>query len=141
MHGAATGANGVTMGHAVHYRNAAGEARLEDVPSLSAAVELVERLRNEDGASDVRVFREVPLEVKTYYKVVVAEEAGEAEPAEDSPSVPVASVPRPEPVSHEPPPGAMNLSPPPGSAAAASPVQTLDEELEQPKRSSLFNRG
>jgi hypothetical protein len=49
------------MGHAVHYRDASGASQLEDVASLEAAVELVERLRNEDGASDVRVFREVPL--------------------------------------------------------------------------------
>jgi hypothetical protein len=135
MYGAATGSIGVTMGHAVHYRNAAGEIRLEDVSSLSAAVELVERLRNEDGAQDVRVFREVPLEVRTYYKVVVAEDA---EPAEERP---VAAAPPPEPVSDQPPPGAMNLSPPPAGASAPSPAQTLDEELEQPRRGSLFNRG
>lgn len=134
IHGAATGSIGVTMGHAVHYRNASGEIRLEDVTSLSAAVELVERLRNEDGADDVRVFREVPLEVRTYYKVVVADEAESAEPVPE-PSAP------PEPADDQPPPGAMNLSPPPAATASPTPAQTLDEELEQPRRGSLFNRG
>ncbi|MCC5947939.1 MAG: hypothetical protein JJT89_05740 [Nitriliruptoraceae bacterium] len=62
------------MSHAVHYRDAAGDDHVEDVGSLDAALELVERLRNDDGAQDVRVFREVPIEVKTYYRVVVADE-------------------------------------------------------------------
>lgn len=62
------------MGHAVHYQDAAGEAQIVDVPSLDAALELVERLRNDDDASDVRVFREVPIEVRTYYRVVALEE-------------------------------------------------------------------
>ena len=79
------------MSYAVHYRDASGESRLEDVTSLEAAIELVERLRNEDGASDVRAFREVPLEVRTYYKVVAVEEDGAAR--------------------KEPPPGAMPLAP------------------------------
>ncbi len=62
------------MGHAVHYRDAAGAAQIVDVPSLDAALELVERLRNDDDTSDVRVFREVPIEVRTYYRVVALEE-------------------------------------------------------------------
>ena len=64
------------MGHAVHYLDAAGEAQIVDVPSLDAALQLVERLRNDDDASDVRVFREVPIEVRTYYRVVAVEEDG-----------------------------------------------------------------
>jgi hypothetical protein len=134
MHRMVTGSNGGTMGHAVHYRTAAGESRLEDVPSLPAAVELVERLRNEDGAQSVRVFREVPLEVRTYYKVLVAEEEGTA------PEVAPTPLARHEPVSDEPPPGAMNLSPPP-AASAVTPMPGLDDEAEQPRRNSLFNRG
>jgi hypothetical protein len=124
------------MGHAVHYRNAAGESRLEDVPTLAAAVELVERLRNEDDAQDVRVFREVPLEVRTYYKVVVAED--ETPVAEPVPAPPARS----EPTSDEPPPGAMNLSPPPATASVAAPAATLEDDAEQPRRGgSLFNRS
>jgi hypothetical protein len=122
------------MGHAVHYRTAAGESRFEDVPSLEAAVELVERLRNEDGAEAVRVFREIPLEVRTYYKVVVAGDGGALPEVVPAPAV------RQEPVSDEPPPGAMNLSPPPATASMAT-VPALEDDGEQPRRNSLFNRG
>ena len=121
------------MGHVVHYRNTSGESHLEDVASMDAAVELIERLRNEEGVEDVRLFREVPLKVRTYYKVVVDEatEADDAAPADVPPA-------RSE--SAEPPPGAMNLTPPPAVAsAAAAPAEEL--EVEEPKRASLFNRG
>jgi hypothetical protein len=118
------------MGHVVHYRSSTGEPRLEDVASMEAAVELIERLRNEEGVEDVRLFREVPLKVRTYYKVVVDE-------ADDAPAGPPR---RPEPVGDEPPPGAMNLAPPP--AVAAAPASAAGEEPEEePRRASIFNRG
>ncbi|WP_052664084.1 hypothetical protein [Nitriliruptor alkaliphilus] len=62
------------MSYAVCHRDATDTLHVADVASLDAAVEAVERLRNEDGTSDVRVFREVPIEVRTYYKVVIADE-------------------------------------------------------------------
>ena len=117
------------MGHVVHYRSSAGESRLEDVASMEAAVELIERLRNEDGVDDVRLFREVPLKVRTYYKVVVDEEDGAATPPQ-----------RPQAAASEPPPGAMNLAPPPAAAAAATPAPAEEPE-EEPRRASLFNRS
>jgi hypothetical protein len=108
------------MGYAVHYRDAVGGCRLEDVDSLEAAVELVERLRNEDSASEVRAFREVALEVRTYFKVVALEqEAGVGR-------------------SSEPPPGAMPLSPP--VSVHAEPVSSEDLAVEA-RRSGLFQRG
>lgn len=119
------------MGYAVHYRDAAGAAKLEDVESLDVALERVEQLRNEDGASDVRVFREVPIEVRTYYKVVAVEGKHDVEP----------------------PPGAMPLSPPPAvvhkAVVASDAAPAKDETGEQPeesssdsaRRSSLFNRA
>lgn len=118
------------MDHVVHYRDVSGTPHLEDVPSMDAAVALIERLRNEDGAEDVRLFREVPLRVRTYYKVVVdePEAAGAAEPA-----------PHVESPGDEPPPGAMNLAPPPAPASSAVPGE--DEAAEEPRRASLFNRG
>jgi hypothetical protein len=109
------------MSYAVHYRDASGESRLEDVTSLEAAVELVERLRNEDGASDVRAFRDVPLEVRTYYKVVVAVEEDEG------------------PARTDPPPGAMPLAPPP--AVTVHPDTTTDEAVAEARRTGLFNRS
>jgi hypothetical protein len=62
------------MGYAVFHRDEAGTPTVEDVASLEAALEIVERSRNGEGPRDVRVFREVPIEVRTYYKVQVAEE-------------------------------------------------------------------
>ena len=121
------------MGHVVHYRNTSGESHLEDVASMDAAVELIERLRNEEGVEDVRLFREVPLKVQTYYKVVV-DEASESQESAPAPVPPARSE------SAEPPPGAMNLAPPP--AVAAAPAVSAEElEVEEPKRASLFNRG
>jgi hypothetical protein len=126
----AVGWNGVTMGHVVHYRSSTGESRLEDVASMEAAVELIERLRNEEGVDDVRLFREVPLKVRTYYKVVV----------DEVDAAPAGAPRRPDAVGDEPPPGAMNLAPPPAvaSAPASVPVEEPDEE---PRRASIFNRG
>jgi hypothetical protein len=109
------------MGYAVHYQDGSGESRLEDVSSLEAAVELVERLQNEDDATGVRAFREVPLEVRTYYRVVALEpEAGTGRVS-------------------EPPPGAMPLAPPPVTVHA-EPVSSEDLAAEA-RRSGLFHRG
>lgn len=72
------------MGHAVYHRTASGEAQLEDVSSLEAALELVERLRNEEGPTEVRLFKEVSVEVRTYYRVVAAEEGDSS----DTPKAP-----------------------------------------------------
>jgi hypothetical protein len=62
------------MGYAVFHRDEAGTPTVEDVASLEAALEIVERSRNGEGPRDVRVFREVPIAVRTYYKVHVADE-------------------------------------------------------------------
>jgi hypothetical protein len=123
------------MGYAVAYRDAAGEARLEDVTSLEGAVELVERLRNEDGASDVRAFREVPLEVRTYYKVVAVEGNGAPVPVDEVPA-PVDELPA---APQDPPPGAMPLSPPKVTVHAES--SGGEEPAADGRRGSLFSRG
>lgn len=62
------------MKYVVLSTDAAGQPKIEDVDSLDTAVQLVERLRNDDAVEDVRVLREVPLEVRTYYKVVALED-------------------------------------------------------------------
>jgi hypothetical protein len=109
------------MGYAVHYRDAAGENRLEDVTSVEAAIELVERLRNEDGASDVRAFREVPLGVRTYYKVVALEP--------DEPTV----------TRNDPPPAAMPLAPPP--VTIHTDTASVEDGIGDARRAGLFNRS
>lgn len=114
------------MSHAVHYRAADGDPRFEQAGSLEQALAQVERLRNEEGVSDVRVYREVPIAFRTYYKATVAEE----EPATSVPPV-VESTPTP-------PPGAMPLSPP------VQPVAKAHEDVadgDGAKRGSLFSRS
>ena len=129
------------MGHAVHYRDENGE-KFEDVDSLDAALRLVEKLRNEREVTDVRVFRQVPIEFRTYFRAAVVDE-DEGAPAA-SPATPTArptavangDAPTPPPAVSDPPPGSMPLVPP---AAKAS--DEPSEEGEPARKTSLFNRG
>lgn len=141
------------MSHAVHYRDADGGVQLEEASSQEAALELVERLRNDGDVTDVRVFREVPIEVRTYYKVVVAGDAASdgavVETSDDGPPS-RADVPgRPlsevtgVPADLEVPSGAVVMSPPP-VAPSENPDAERPDELEiasaEPRR-QLFSRG
>ena len=123
------------MGHVVHYRTPSGEPRLEAAESLDAALAQIERLRNDLKAEDVRLFREIPLEVRTYFKVAIVDEPAAAPTGR-----------RPEPVAEavttpsvEPLPGAVTLSPPPAVVHAPEPEE--ETEPEPPRRSSLFTRS
>jgi hypothetical protein len=150
------------MDHAVHYRTSAGDTRLEEVGSLEAAVSLVERLRNDEGVSDVRVYKQVPIEFKTYYKVtVVGSDAGangeavSATPASaPAPGPQPAAQATPSAAPQDPPPGAMPLgpstpSPQPAAQPSAQPSaqpaqgegQGQGDEGEGSRRGSLFSRG
>lgn len=93
------------MAHLVRHRAPSGEAVTSEVADLDAAVALVERLRNDERAEDVRVFAEVPLRFETYVKVTVAGEA--AEPAPVVEEVPVAEPPAPPAAPMAPPPGVL----------------------------------
>ena len=77
------------MEHLVKFQSAEGREGQHTAASLDDALRFVERLRNSEDASDVRVFRmnEIPIEFKTYYKVEVrpgdeAKADAEATPAE-----------------------------------------------------------
>jgi hypothetical protein len=122
------------MDHAVHYRTSDGETRFEDVASLDAAVAMVERLRNDEGVSDVRVYRQVPIEFKAYYKVVV----GDGAPATPAAAPAPAATPAPPAAPATPPPGAMPLGP---ATPAAPPAVAREEEPDANRRGSLFSRG
>ena len=69
------------MSFMVNFRSAEGKPGYHPTDSLEEAVRFVEHLRNQEQVADARVWRlqEVPLEVKTYYKVVVP--AGAPAPA------------------------------------------------------------
>ena len=64
------------MTYAVQHVDVDGRERLEDVASLEAALSVVEQLQSDGRRSQVRVFKEVPIEVRTYYRVVAVEEPG-----------------------------------------------------------------
>ena len=80
------------MSFLVNFRSAEGKPGYHPTESLEEAVRFVEHLRNQEHVMDARVWRlhEVPLEVKTYYKVEVL-------PVDPSgPKPPVAAAPRAE---------------------------------------------
>jgi hypothetical protein len=131
------------MGYAVGHRDSNGTLHVDDVASLEAAVELVERLRNQEGPSDVRVFREVPIEVRTYYKVVLADEDGVASSpgttstATTSPEVAEDRVPPAPSGPVEDLPGAFPL----GAPAGAAIFEAQDHTGDGSRRASRFGRG
>lgn len=144
------------MGYAVCHRDATGTTRIDDVASLDAAVAAVERLRNEDGATDVRVFREVPIEVRTYYKVVVTEEAPVADdtpvatptsPAsadvvtEDVTEPILAATPPTPTATVDELPGAFPLASPPAPPTVEVHDADHDTASDASRRHSLFSRG
>ncbi len=59
------------MEHLVRFMSAEGREGQHRADTLDDALAFVERLRNSEEASDVRVYRmeEVPIEFRTYYKV------------------------------------------------------------------------
>lgn len=85
------------MDHLVRFTTAEGREGHHYADGLDAALSFVERLRNSEEASDVRVFRlrEVPLEFRTYVKVEVRAEGDTAE--ESAPLAPVEDLPEPGP--------------------------------------------
>ena len=117
------------MDHLVHHRTADGTDNYEAVPTLEAAIARVEALHNE-GTSEARVYREVPLAVRTYYRVTLADE-GEPEVAGALRAAAGAGAPQ------TPPPGAMPLSPASGAPAAAG----ADAAGESGRRAGIFNRS
>ena len=62
------------MSHMVMFRTAEGKPGYHHTESLDEAIRFVEHLRNQEQVADTRIFRmqEVPIEVRTYYKVEVS---------------------------------------------------------------------
>jgi hypothetical protein len=86
------------MSFMVNFRSAEGKQGYHPTDTLEEAVRFVEHVRNQEHVTDARVWRlqEVPLEVRTYYKVeVVAPGAEPVAPvrAEEEPKVGVVPVP------------------------------------------------
>ena len=62
--------------HMVIFRSAEGKPGFHQTDGLDEAIRFVEHLRNIEQVPDARVYKlaEVPLEVRTYFKVEVADE-------------------------------------------------------------------
>ena len=75
------------MSFMVNFRSAEGKLGYHPTESLEEAIRFVEHLRNQEHVVDARVWRlqEVPLEVKTYYKVEVAPAEPVAAKVDDEP--------------------------------------------------------
>ncbi|HVF73413.1 MAG TPA: hypothetical protein VM938_00085 [Acidimicrobiales bacterium] len=74
------------MSHMVVFRSADGKPGYHQAESLDEAVRFVEHLRNQEGVTDTRLFhmQEIPLEVRTYYRVEVAASADAAPVVEEA---------------------------------------------------------
>lgn len=61
------------MSHMVIFRGAEGKAGYHQADDLEGAIRFVERVRNEDGVEQARIFRmeEVGFEFRPYYRVQV----------------------------------------------------------------------
>ena len=110
------------MKHVVLSTDATGQPKVDDVDSLDEALQLVERLRNDDGVGDVRVLREVPIEVKTYYKVVALESEASATTGE--------AAPEPAPAVDAPP--STDAGTPPAPDVTAAPSDDAPTPVDQP---------
>ena len=77
------------MAHMVIFRRPDGKPGYHQAEGVEDAIRFVEMLRNQENVTDARIFRmeEVPIEVRTYYRVEVAGEHAESAnaPATDAP--------------------------------------------------------
>ncbi|MFP3907844.1 MAG: hypothetical protein ACLFRV_06910 [Acidimicrobiales bacterium] len=76
------------MSHMVIFRTPEGKPGYQPADTVDEAVAVVERLRNEDGVENVRIFRleEVAFEYKPYYKVELADGGGDEPPGRSVPT-------------------------------------------------------
>jgi len=137
------------MSHVVVYSSVDGQRVHHQVEGLDEAVRHVEHLRNAGQGTDARIFRmiEVPIEVKTYYRVEVAAMAdGMAAPGLAAPVAPVAATAQPAKVSSAgpaPAPAAAAAGPAavPAAPAGAAPVKGEPAPAGSGGRFGLFGKS
>lgn len=143
------------MPHMVIFRTSEGKPGYHPTESLEDAVRFVEHLRNQEAVHDARVFRmnEVPLEVKTYFRVEVAADDAVAPAAPVAPVAHVASVPPVVPVAEDVPRAKASTSrraaEPDKAPPVAAPAVVDDPIVVEPmgaggngaNRFGRFNRG
>lgn len=78
------------MEHLVRFTSAEGRDGYHQAANLDEALKFVERLRNNESADNVRLFRlqEIPIEFRAYYRVEVRPDSSE-QPVETPPVPPV----------------------------------------------------
>ena len=106
----------------VIFRRPDGKPGYHQADGVDDAIRFVEMLRNQEKVTDARIFRmeEVPIEIRTYYKVEVAGEVATEEPE-----------PEPQPQMQPPPLGpvppavanALSETPPPDAPLDPMPVE------------------
>ena len=101
------------MSHMVIFRSTDGKPGYHETESLDQAISFVEHLQNQEQVPDARIFRmeEIPIAVKTYYKVEVS-------PAASSPA--------------QAPSAVVGSSPVAPSASASSPSSAGQEKITVP---------
>ena len=113
------------MSHMVIYRSLDGQAVYHQAEGLEEAVRHVESLRNAGQGDDARIFRmhEVPIAVKTYYRVEVSEDAPPAMVAATAPAVTAqaaqAAAPAPAPIAPDASAAPAATKPEPATAGAS----------------------
>lgn len=77
------------MEHLVRFTSPEGRDAYHQAANFDEALKFVERLRNNEGVDNVRLFRlhEIPLEFRAYYRVEVRPDTAEVA-APETPSVP-----------------------------------------------------
>lgn len=126
------------MSHMVMFRSAEGKSGYHQTESLDEAIGFVEHLRNQEQVPEARIFRmeEVPIEVKTYYKVEVV--PGKA---------PSTSAPAPTPVVPAPvtsaarEKGAVSAKAPAEEPVVIEPMTPTDVGVAAGARFGRFNRS
>ena len=103
------------MPHLVTFTSVEGKKGYHHCEELGDAVRFVERLRNNEGVSDAQVFRmeEVPLEVKTYFRVEVA--GASPAPASPAPASPAPAPAAPPAMDATAEPAMVAMTPPPAA--------------------------
>lgn len=114
------------MSHMVIYRSADGTPSHQQIEQLEEAVRFVERLRNEQGVTEAKLFDlvEVPISFKAYYQVEVA--GRPATPAAPSPA------PAPAPPAAAAPVEAVKAAAPAAAPAAPAPAPAAAAKAPAP---------
>ena len=129
------------MEHVVFWPGADGTQAFERTPSLEEAIQVVSRLRNDDGIEGARVYQltEVPLKVRVEYKIEVPAETTAPAPAPAADTAPVVPLTPPiedvvpvEALSGAPAEPASHLSVVRDDAPAADTAPVAEEVAEVP---------